>query len=81
MLTPTANGTPTNGIANGVASKTVWDTKTQQYHGGQEWQFLDNFVEDFSVTTNGLGIPQKALQAARDAVCTNHSRASCNYKR
>ncbi|KAJ3038875.1 hypothetical protein HK097_003003 [Rhizophlyctis rosea] len=51
---------------------TVWDTKTQQYHGGQEWSFLNNFVEDFSVTTNGLGIPKKALQAARDALDTCH---------
>ncbi|KAF9192186.1 hypothetical protein BGZ51_006160 [Haplosporangium sp. Z 767] len=48
---------------------TVWDTKTQQFHGGQDWKFLDNFIEDFSVTTNLLGTPVKALQAARDAVC------------
>ncbi|KAJ3031263.1 hypothetical protein HDV00_008402 [Rhizophlyctis rosea] len=67
MTSPTLNGAidPSKPI-------TVWDTKTQQYHGGQEWAFLNNFVEDFSVTTNGLGIPQKALQAARDALDTCH---------
>ncbi|KAI9101294.1 pyridoxal phosphate-dependent transferase [Phlyctochytrium arcticum] len=59
--------------ANGaVKVKQLWDTKTQQFHGGQEWQFLDNFVEDFSVTTNGLGTPEKALQAARDALNVCH---------
>lgn len=50
------------------ATTSVWDTKTQQFHGGQDWKFLDNFVEDFSVTTNFLGTPVKALNAARDAV-------------
>ena len=46
----------------------VWDTKTQAFHGGQEHRFLNNFVEDFSVTTNYLGTPQLALEAAREAV-------------
>lgn len=46
----------------------VWDAKTQTFHGGQEHRFLDNFVEDFSVTTNYLGTPTKALEAAREAV-------------
>ena len=51
------------------AKKTeVWDTKTQAFHGGQEHRFLDNFVEDFSVTTNYLGTPRNALSAAREAV-------------
>jgi len=54
----------------GALAEKVWDAKTQQYHGGQEWKFLNNFVEDFSVTTNGLGTPQIALQAAKDAVST-----------
>ncbi|KNC96731.1 uncharacterized protein SPPG_07940 [Spizellomyces punctatus DAOM BR117] len=75
MLTPipnvTANGTKKE-VTNGTSTKTLWDTKTQQYHGGQEWQFLDNFIEDFSVTTNGLGTPRKALQAARDALEVCH---------
>ncbi|RKO83103.1 hypothetical protein BDK51DRAFT_38853 [Blyttiomyces helicus] len=47
--------------------QTKWDTKVAEFHGGQEWAELDNFVEDFSVTTNGLGIPKKALAAAREA--------------
>ena len=38
------------------------------FHGGQEWQLLSNFVEDLSVTTNGLGPPETALAAAREAV-------------
>lgn len=41
---------------------------TQTYHGGQDWRGLDNFMEDFSVTTNGLGTPVGALEAARKAV-------------
>ena len=47
----------------------VWDAATQQYHGGQEWKYLSNFVEDFSVTTNGLGTPVAAMEAAKRAVC------------
>ncbi|CAG8637219.1 14044_t:CDS:2 [Funneliformis mosseae] len=50
----------------------VWDTKVQQFHGGQDWRFLDNFVEDFSVTTNALGTPKAALEAAKEAVNTCH---------
>ncbi|KAI8366088.1 pyridoxal phosphate-dependent transferase [Radiomyces spectabilis] len=46
----------------------VWDTTTQTFHGGQEHRYLNNFVEDFSVTTNYLGTPKKALQAAHDAL-------------
>ncbi|KAJ1991531.1 hypothetical protein H4R33_001325 [Dimargaris cristalligena] len=50
------------------ASQTAWDEKTQQFHGGQDWATLSNFVEDFSVTTNGLGTPRTALEAGRKAV-------------
>lgn len=46
----------------------VWDAKTQTFHGGQEHRFIKNFVEDFSVTTNYLGTPKKALEAAKEAV-------------
>ncbi|CAM9237264.1 unnamed protein product [Phaeothamnion confervicola] len=46
----------------------TWDSTTQTFHGGQDWKFLHNFVEDFSVTTNGLGTPKPALEAARRAV-------------
>jgi len=53
-------------------SSNVWDGQTQTFHGGQDWKFLANFVEDFSVTTNGLGPPPLALQAAKDAVSTIH---------
>ncbi|KAI8973383.1 pyridoxal phosphate-dependent transferase [Mycotypha africana] len=51
---------------------TVWDTKTQAFHGGQEHRFLNNFVQDFSVTTNYLGTPRKALEAAKDAINEIH---------
>lgn len=47
-----------------------WDLKTQSPHGGQEWRDIPNFVEDFSVTTNPLGTPQKALEAAKEALAT-----------
>ncbi|OMJ24190.1 putative threonine-phosphate decarboxylase [Smittium culicis] len=46
----------------------VWDQKVQQFHGGQEWKFVNNFIDDFSVTTNALGTPKDALKAATDAV-------------
>ncbi|KAF9362682.1 hypothetical protein BGX34_005692 [Mortierella sp. NVP85] len=59
-------------MTDSSANATVWDTKTQQFHGGQDWKFLNNFVEDFSVTTNLLGTPVKALNAARDAIATCH---------
>lgn len=46
----------------------AWDSTTQTFHGGQDWAHLPNFVEDFSVTTNGLGTPEGAMQAAYKAV-------------
>ncbi|KAF9138550.1 hypothetical protein BGX30_009032 [Mortierella sp. GBA39] len=69
----TATATP-------AANTTVWDTKTQQFHGGQDWKFLNNFVEDFSVTTNCLGTPVKAINAARDAVATCHHYPPANQE-
>lgn len=49
--------------------RTFWDPETQQPHAGQDWKLCgDRFIEDFSVTTNGLGTPVKALEAAADAV-------------
>ncbi|KAJ1930007.1 hypothetical protein IWQ60_000671 [Tieghemiomyces parasiticus] len=51
-----------------MTTTTTWDEKSQQFHGGQDWAGLANFVEDFSVTTNGLGTPKDALAAARQAV-------------
>lgn len=47
----------------------VWDTETQEVHGGQTWQSLgDRLVSDFSVTTNALGAPVSALAAASAAM-------------
>jgi len=44
---------------------TNWDLDTQQPHGGQEWAGMgDKFVEDFSVTTNFMGPPWRAVAAA-----------------
>ena len=59
---------------------TVWDETTQTFHGGQDWKFLSNFKEDFSVTTNGLGTPQKALQAAMDAIHTIHHYPPADFQ-
>lgn len=47
-----------------------YPSSTQTFHGGQDWAHLSNFVEDFSVTTNGLGTPEAAVQAAYKAVST-----------
>lgn len=60
--------------------QTVWDESTQTFHGGQDWKFLENFVEDFSVTTNGLGTPAKALQAAADAIHTIHHYPPADFQ-
>lgn len=51
-----------------TTANNVWDSKTQTFHGGQEHRFINNFVEDFSVTTNYLGTPPQALAAAKQAV-------------
>jgi len=45
-----------------------WDLETQQPHGGQEWSTISNFVDDFSVTTNFLGPPMKAVAACGTAI-------------
>jgi len=45
-----------------------WDLETQQPHGGQEWSTIANFVDDFSVTTNYLGPPAKAIAACGLAI-------------
>jgi histidinol-phosphate/aromatic aminotransferase/cobyric acid decarboxylase-like protein len=48
---------------------TNWDLNTQQPHGGQEWSSMGkDFVEDFSVTTNFMGPPWKAVTAASSAL-------------
>jgi len=47
-----------------VAASAAWDTETQEVHGGQTWRLCDNFVEDFSVTTNAFGTPRDALKAS-----------------
>ncbi|KAI7899343.1 pyridoxal phosphate-dependent transferase [Cokeromyces recurvatus] len=59
---------------------TVWDSKTQTFHGGQEHRFIDNFVEDFSVTTNYLGTPHKALEAAKEAIYDIHHYPAANQE-
>ena len=46
----------------------VADDHVTTPHGGQEWRQCSTFIEDFSVTTNGMGTPERALQAARSAV-------------
>lgn len=56
---------------NKMTANNVWDSKTQTFHGGQEHRFINNFVEDFSVTTNYLGTPRKALEAAKEAVSSS----------
>ncbi|KAI7854414.1 pyridoxal phosphate-dependent transferase [Circinella umbellata] len=67
-------------LADNTKKTEVWDTKTQAFHGGQEHRFLDNFVEDFSVTTNYLGTPRKALEAAREAISEVHHYPAANQE-
>ncbi|KAI9216198.1 pyridoxal phosphate-dependent transferase [Blastocladiella britannica] len=49
-----------------------WDTKTQQYHGGQEWSKIATFVEDFSVTTNCYGTPESGTDAVKSSIHNIH---------
>ncbi|RAW35038.1 hypothetical protein PC110_g8651 [Phytophthora cactorum] len=58
----------------------VWDSATQTFHGGQDWKFLSNFAEDFSVTTNALGTPKKALEAATQAMSTVHHYPPADFQ-
>ena len=51
-------------------SEQIWDEKLQEYHGGQDWNHLPNLVEDLSVTTNGLGTPQRALESMKSCIDT-----------
>lgn len=57
-----------------------WDLKTQTFHGGQDWSSLTNFIEDFSVTTNGLGTPVKALEAATVAIKSIHHYPPADFQ-
>lgn len=50
------------------SGSTVWDQTTQTYHGGQDWKYLNNYKSDFSVTTNPLGTPEGAIEAACEAL-------------
>ncbi|KAK9768880.1 hypothetical protein K7432_000111 [Basidiobolus ranarum] len=72
--------TKTNTALNGTKEEGVWDAKLQQFHGGQDWKFIENFIEDFSVTTNPLGTPKQALQAARDSIDTCHHYPPANQE-
>ncbi|KAI9469968.1 MAG: pyridoxal phosphate-dependent transferase [Benjaminiella poitrasii] len=65
---------------NNDSVNTVWDSKTQTFHGGQEHRFIANFVEDFSVTTNYLGTPRKALEAAKEAMNDIHHYPAANQE-
>ncbi|KAJ1853883.1 hypothetical protein LPJ73_002563 [Coemansia sp. RSA 2703] len=58
--------------SNTVTNNGPWDAKLQQFHGGQDWAHLDNFVEDFSVTTNAFGMPESAKLAAIHSIDHSH---------
>ncbi|KAL0094503.1 pyridoxal phosphate-dependent transferase [Phycomyces blakesleeanus] len=70
----------TSKASNNNSGNNTWDSKTQTFHGGQEHFFIDNFVEDFSVTTNYLGTPKKALEAARIAMGQIHHYPAANQE-
>jgi len=64
----------------GTWDATAWDLNTQQPHGGQEWSSLDNFCEDFSVTTNCMGPPWAAISAATAALQHLHHYPAANFE-
>jgi len=53
---------------------------TQQPHGGQEWSSIANFKEDFSVTTNYLGPPVKAIAACGSALAEVEHYPPANFE-
>lgn len=59
---------------------TNWDLDTQQPHGGQEWSSIENFKEDFSVTTNYLGPPVKAVSACGLALADVEHYPPANFE-
>lgn len=61
-------------------NKATWDLKTQTYHGGQDWRGLNHFVEDFSVTTNGLGTPKPAMEKAKEAINHMHHYPAADFE-
>ncbi|KAJ1936460.1 hypothetical protein FBU59_005044 [Linderina macrospora] len=54
------------------SSNGPWDAKLQQFHGGQDWAHLENFIEDFSVTTNAFGMPESAKLASVRSIEHSH---------
>merc|ERR1740127_318992 len=64
----------------GQWDSTSWDLNTQQPHGGQEWSKLDNFCEDFSVTTNCMGPPWAAISAATATLQHLHHYPAANFE-
>jgi len=54
----------------------VADDHVTTPHGGQEWRQCQNFLEDFSVTTNGMGPPASATAAARSAAIDHYPPAN-----
>ncbi|PVU98511.1 hypothetical protein BB560_005656 [Smittium megazygosporum] len=61
-------------VSSSSQEKPVYDKNVQQFHGGQDWTLMDNFIEDFSVTTNFQGTPKSALEAV-----TNSFSEVCHY--
>jgi len=51
-----------------MATAQKWKPKVQTYHGGQDWKECENYVADFSVTTNCLGCPQSGIDAVKKSV-------------
>mmetsp|Transcript_44737 Transcript_44737/g.109794 ORF Transcript_44737/g.109794 Transcript_44737/m.109794 type:complete len:391 (+) Transcript_44737:72-1244(+) len=55
--------------------------RVTEYHGGQEWRHMSNFVCDFSVTTNYLGTPDHSIQeAAKATVAEAHHYPASNFE-
>ena len=52
----------------------------QTFHGGQDWAHLENFKEDFSVTTNTVVGPMKARAAAAASVHTTEHYPSADFE-
>ena len=53
----------------------VSDNEITTPHGGQDWRQCANYVDDFSVTTNGLGTPQSGLDPSPDVTYHQPSQA------
>ena len=59
---------------------TTWDRRTQTFHAGQDWREMTNFVEDFSLDVNGLGVPASGVKACQEILDDIHHYPPADFE-